>query len=132
LLRLATHVMLPFMENVTPIALGARSQSSGPTPPQVVFDRKELMAILNVYGRMVSAGHWRDYALSMDRTQASFACFERTAERPDVTIVKCPDLARKQGAYALIGRAGAVLKRGHDLRSVLAVLERKLMKLVDI
>jgi hypothetical protein len=111
--------------------MGARSQSSGPTPPQVVFDRKELMTILNVYGRMVAAGLWRDYALSMDRTQACFACFERSAERPDVTIIKRPDLARKQGAYAVIGRAGAVLKRGHDLRSVLAVLERKLLKVVE-
>lgn len=95
------------------------------------FDRIELQRILDLYGRMVAAGHWRDYAMSFDRDVASFAAFRRAAERPEIRIEKCPQLRTKQGAFALVGEHGAVLKRGHELSGVLAPLERRLMKLVD-
>ncbi|WP_205478847.1 DUF2794 domain-containing protein [Sphingomonas arenae] len=95
------------------------------------FDRLELQRILDLYGRMVAAGHWRDYAMHFDRDLASFAAFRRAAERPDVRIEKRPSLRAKQGVWALIGEHGAVLKRGHDLQPVLAPLERRLIRLVD-
>ena len=95
------------------------------------FDRHELTRILDLYGRMVSAGHWRDYALRLDPEVAVFAAFRRTAERPEVRIEKRPALRLKQGAFALISEHGAVLKRGHDLALVLAPLERRLLRLVD-
>jgi Protein of unknown function (DUF2794) len=95
------------------------------------FDRAELQRILDLYGRMVAAGHWRDYAMSFDRDLASFSAFRRTAERPEVRIEKRPQLRAKQGAFALIGEHGAVLKRGHELGPVLAPLERRLMRLVE-
>ncbi len=98
---------------------------------QTVFDRAELNLILGVYGRMVAAGLWRDYAVELARDHAVFSAFRRAAERPEIQVVKTPALRSKQGMFALIGEAGAVLKRGHDLRSVLAPLERKLMKVVD-
>lgn len=98
---------------------------------QTVFVRAELDAILGVYGRMVAAGLWRDYAVEHGRDRATFSAFRRAAERPEVQVVKVPALRAKQGMYALIGEAGTVLKRGHDLRVVLAPLERKLMKVVD-
>ena len=113
------------MSNVTPFIPPAR------VPAQVCFDRTELNAILNVYGRMVAEGAWRDYAMSMDRDAAVFSAFRRASERPEVQIVKRPALRTKQGMYALIGEGGAVLKRGHELSSVLAPLERRLLKLVD-
>jgi hypothetical protein len=116
------------MDNV--IELPVRSGGTKP-PAQVAFDRLELSHIMHVYGRYVSAGLWRDYAISMERDQASFSAFERAADKPDVRIVKNPALARKQGAYALHGRHGDVLKRGHDLKSLLSLLERKLMKAVE-
>ncbi len=94
------------------------------------FDRAELAQILDLYGRMVSAGHWRDYALSFDPEVASFAAFRRTAERPEVRIEKRPSLRMRQGPFALITEHGAVLKRGHELGGVLAPLERRLMRLV--
>ena len=94
------------------------------------FDRRELTRILDLYGRMVAAGHWRDYALSLNPDAAIFAAFRRTADRPEVRIEKRPELRLKQGAFALVGEHGAVLKRGHELRGVLAPLERRLMRLV--
>lgn len=94
------------------------------------FDRTELQRILDLYGRMVAAGHWRDYAMSFAPEVASFAAFRRTAERPEVRIEKRPSLARKQGAWVLVGEQGAVLKRGQELQGVLAPLERRLIRLV--
>lgn len=103
----------------------------GTVARQTVFERAELNAILGVYGRMVAAGLWRDYAVELGRDSATFSAFRRAAERPEIQVVKVPALRAKQGIYALIGEAGTVLKRGHDLRTVLAPLERKLMKVVE-
>jgi hypothetical protein len=98
---------------------------------QVGFDRPELQRILDLYGRMVAAGQWRDYAMNFERDAASFSAFRRAAERPQALIEKRPALRGKQGMWTLFGEAGQVLKRGHELAGVLAVLERKLLKLVD-
>ena len=100
-------------------------------PSQVGFDRVELTRILNVYGRMVAAGHWRDYAIELGQDAAIFAAFRRAAERPEFRIEKRPALRNRQGIWALVGEHGAVLKRGHELGPVLAPVERRLMKIVD-
>jgi Protein of unknown function (DUF2794) len=97
---------------------------------QVGFERVELTQILNLYGRMVAAGNWRDYAIDLGRDAAIFSAFRRAAERPEYRIEKRPELRNKQGQWVLVGEGGAVLKRGHDLGPVLAPVERKLMKLV--
>lgn len=95
------------------------------------FDRLEIKRILDLYGRMVAAGHWRDYAIHMGADLAVFAAFRRTSERPEVRIEKRPALRTKQGAFALVSEHGVVLKRGHELPPVLAPLERRLMRLVE-
>ena len=100
-------------------------------PGQVGFERAELTRILDLYGRMVAAGHWKDYAIRLDRDAAVFAAFRRTAERPEFRIEKRPALRNRQGMWALVNEAGAVLKRGHELGPVLAPVERRLMKLVE-
>jgi hypothetical protein len=98
--------------------------------PIASFDRKEIARILDLYGRMVAAGHWRDYALRIDPEVAVFAAYRRHSERPEIRIEKRPALRSKQGAFALVSEHGLVLKRGHDLGGVLAPLERRLMRLV--
>lgn len=120
------------MENVTPIRLGSSSpRADGRAPSQVVFNRQELATILNIYGRGVAAGVWRDYAIAMDADQAVFSLFQRTSERPETQIIKRPENARKQGQYALLGQGGVLLKRGQELGNLIRLLERKLMKVVD-
>ena len=98
--------------------------------PIASFDRSEITRILDLYGRMVAAGHWRDYALRIDPEVAVFAAYRRHSERPEVRIEKRPALRLKQGAFALVSEHGVVLKRGHDLGGLLAPLERRLMRLV--
>lgn len=104
---------------------------SGGIVEQVAFHRTELAVILSLYGRMVAAGEWRDYGISCLREVAVFAVFRRSAEMPLYRIEKRPKLRMKQGLYAVVGTDGQVLKRGHDLKSVLHVLERKLIRAVD-
>jgi Protein of unknown function (DUF2794) len=94
---------------------------------EVRFDRKELGQILRVYGRMVAAGEWRDYAIAAMRDIAVFAVFRRTAETPLYRIEKRPKLRARQGLYAVVGMDGQVLRRGHDLDQVLKVLEKRLI-----
>ncbi|KAA9006985.1 DUF2794 domain-containing protein [Histidinibacterium aquaticum] len=105
-----------------------------PTPrgeERVSFHRTELSVILAVYGRMVAAGEWRDYGISALRDVAIFSVFRRTAEQPLYRIEKRPRLRLKQGQYSVIGMDGRILKRGNDLKQVLRVLERKLIRAVD-
>src|SRR5688500_20350970 len=83
-----------------------------------MFDRADLKRILDLYGRMVAAGHWRDYGIWFDTDVAVFAAFRRTAERPEVRIEKRPQLQQKQGAYALVSEHGVVLKRGEGHHGV--------------
>jgi len=109
-------------------------QPTGPapsSPDQVAFHRSELGVILGLYGRMVAAGEWRDYGISFLREVAVFSIFRRTAEHPIYRVEKRPKLRDRQGQYAVIGMDGRILKRGHDLRTVLRVLERKLIRAVE-
>ena len=94
------------------------------------FERAELARILDLYGRMVAAGHWKDYAMDFARDVAVFSAFRRATERPEFRIEKRPALRARQGMWALVGEGGFVLRRGHELGPVLAPVERRLVKLV--
>lgn len=96
----------------------------------VSFHRTELSLILAVYGRMVAAGEWRDYGISSLTEVAVFSIFRRTAENPVYRIEKRPKLARRQGQYAIIGMDGQVLKRGQDLKTVLRLFDKNLIRAV--
>lgn len=110
---------------------GATVTKLTPPPRQVSFHRTELAVILPLYGKMVAAGEWRDYGISALREVAVFSVFRRATEHPLYRIEKRPALAQRQGQYAVIGMDGQVLKRGQDLRTVLRVLERKLIRAVE-
>lgn len=92
----------------------------------VTFNRRELDEILRLYGRMVAAGEWRDYAIDHLKDRAIFSVFRRASEVPMFQIVKDPKLTRKQGAFSVVAATGMIMKRGHELRRVLTVFEPKL------
>ncbi|MBB4041283.1 hypothetical protein GGR34_002953 [Microvirga flocculans] len=93
-------------------------------PKRVSFDRLELQAILNLYGRKVASGEWRDYAIDFMPEKAVFSIYRRSSEMPLYRIEKDPKLAKKQGAYSVIVSSGLILKRGHELDRVLRVLDK--------
>ena len=117
------------MSDLDPISFPGDRGRSGRLRSQsqrVTFERRELDRILSLYGRKVAAGEWRDYAIQFLKDRAVFAVFRRAAEMPLYRIVKDPDLARRQGAYAVVAASGRVLKRGHDLDRVLRAIDPSL------
>src|SRR5437016_14314516 len=101
---------------------GQTGQTS--VPGKVTFSRRELDRILGLYGRMVAAGEWRDYAIDFLKDRAVFSVFRRSSEVPLYRIEKNPRLARRQGIYSIISATGLILKRGHELDRVLGVLDK--------
>jgi hypothetical protein len=111
----------------TSIPLRIATQSSINTgAPVVSFDRRELREILDLYGRKVAEGEWRDYAIDFSPAKAVFSIFRRTSEVPLYRIEKDPKLARKQGAFSVIAATGLILKRGSELKRVIDVLDKRL------
>ena len=104
------------------------SRNPGGQAAQIAFTRAELNRIVDLYGRMVAAGLWKDYAIELRPDAAAFWAFRRSAERPEYRIEKRP--GARQGPWALIGEAGQVLRRGHELGPILAPIERRLLKVV--
>lgn len=115
-------------EGSTVVDLREYKRAKDPLP--VTFHRRELDAILRVYGRMVGEGEWRDYAIDHMKEKAVFSVFKRSGEMPLFRIEKNPKLAAKQGAYSVINTDGRILKRGHELPQVLKVFD-KALKLID-
>jgi hypothetical protein len=123
------------LSDTEPIQPSPRTRASQSSPvallpfpkiSNVYFDRHEIREILALYGRKVAAGEWRDYAIDFGREKATFSAFRRTSEVPLYRIEKCPKLARRQGAYSVVTATGLILKRGPDLKRVLAVLDKGL------
>ena len=108
------------------LSLGSRAAFN-----PVSFDRRELNAILRVYGRKVAEGEWRDYAIDHLEDRAVFSIFRRASEMPMFRVEKIPGLARKQGIYRIVAATGLILKRGHELAGVLRILDRPRLALVS-
>ncbi|AVH42902.1 MULTISPECIES: DUF2794 domain-containing protein [Rhizobium/Agrobacterium group] len=115
-------------DNSTVIDLREYKKNKDPLP--VTFHRRELDAILRIYGRMVGEGEWRDYAIDHLKEKAVFSVFKRSGEMPLFRIEKNPKLAAKQGAYCVVNTDGRILKRGHELPQVLKVFD-KVLKLIE-
>jgi Protein of unknown function (DUF2794) len=113
-------------ENRAAARVAAANHLTGSLPNRVTFSRSELNRILNLYGRMVADGEWRDYAIDFLKDRAVFSVFRRACEVPIYRIEKDPRLSRKQGMYSVISATGLILRRGHELDRVLLSIDRKL------
>ena len=108
------------------VAPGAGARRGEPSP--VVFDRHELDQILQVYGRKVVSGEWRDYALNFDSHSASFAVIARASWAPQYRIVKWRSPTAKGATYSVASPSGGIIRLGKDLGEVLKVFKgRKLL-----
>jgi hypothetical protein len=113
-------------ENRAAARPAAANHVTAASPNRVTFNRPELNRILNLYGRMVADGEWRDYAIDFLKDRAVFSVFRRASEVPIYRIEKDPRLARKQGMYSVISATGLILRRGHELDRVLLAIYLKL------
>lgn len=119
----------PIKDNIVIVTLSSNSPPTQRIGP-VSFNRLELNAILHIYGQMVAAGKWRDYAIDHLDDKAMFSIFQRTSDVPLYRIEKNPKLQNKQGAYSVVAASGMILKRGADLRQVLRVFDKALIKII--
>lgn len=117
--------------SLMPIESAPASQAASAPTATVFFDRAELSQLLGLYGRMVSRGLWRDYAIDGARDSAVFSVYRRSSETPLYRIEKRPALARKQGAWSVLAPGGLILRRGHDLAQVLRVFDKGRLRLVE-
>src|SRR5579883_1882326 len=108
------------------VATSGGTPAANPLPTRVTFNRFELNRILNLYGRMVADGEWRDYAIDFLKDRAVFSVFRRSSEVPLYRIEKDPKLAQRQGAYSVVSASGHILRRGHELDRVLRAIDRSL------
>ncbi len=106
----------------------SRTSSHQYAPSQVAFDRQELSTILGLYGQMVSNGDWKDYAMDFLKDKAVFSIYRKASEHALYAIEKVPALRNKQGQFAVIAPGGLILKRGHDLKTVLRVFDKQRFK----
>ena len=120
--------LIDFAQSASPSNPSALSPQQSRFIASVTFDRKELTTILNLYGRKVADGEWRDYAIDFLRERALFSIYKRSSERPIYVVEKNPKLRHKQGQYMVLSQDGRVLKRGHELSTVLRVLELAVVK----
>ena len=110
---------------------GSPARSSPAPVAQVTFSRRELKRILDLYGRQVAAGEWRDYAIDFLKDRAVFSVFRRASEVPLYRIEKNPKLERRQGAYSVISATGHIVRRGHELERVLRSIDVSLSLVVN-
>ena len=97
---------------------------------KVSFNRIELQSILQIYGKMVSLGEWRDYNISSSLSQAIFCIFKRSSEQPLYMIIKTPKLNKKNRLYSIVAMDGRIINHGETLKSVLSVFLTRLFKAV--
>ncbi|WP_291843663.1 DUF2794 domain-containing protein [Maricaulis sp.] len=100
-------------------------------PEPVMWTRRELDAILRVYGRFVAQGEWKDYAIDGLKSEAVFSIFRRHSEMPMYSVIKTPADAHRQGQFKVVAMGGQILKRGHDLAQVMTVFDKKKFRVID-
>ncbi len=107
------------------------SLDARPAAGVVFFDRREMNALLRLYGQMVAKGEWRDYAIDGLADYAVFSVFRRSQDNPLYRVEKRPALAARQGAWSVVGQGGQILRRGHELAAVLKLFDRERFRVVD-
>ena len=83
------------------------------------FEKDELKIILNLYAKMVSAGSWKDYGLSISKKQVSFLVFKNAAENSIYKICKNFKPPYKNLRYLITDTNGKILKNSFDLKILL-------------
>tara|TARA_Y100001970_G_scaffold288832_1_gene417217 strand:- start:1151 stop:1489 length:339 start_codon:yes stop_codon:yes gene_type:complete len=86
---------------------------------EIFFNKEELKVILNLYSKMVSAGSWKDYGLSISSKQVSFCVFKNSAEKAKYRICKNFKPANKNLKYLLTDTNGKILKNSNNLENLI-------------
>ena len=83
------------------------------------FEKNELKIILDLYAKMVSAGSWKDYGLSIASRQVGFSVFKNATENALYKICKNFHPNNKNLKYLITDSKGKILKNSFDLKILL-------------
>ena len=83
------------------------------------FEKYELKIILDLYGKMVSEGSWKDYGLNISSKQVGFSVFKNSAESAMYKICKNFKPLNKNLKYLIIDSRETILKNSYNLKILL-------------
>ena len=82
---------------------------------EVFFVKKELQTILNLYGKMVSNGTWKDYGVSIGSKEISFDIYQRASEKPIYRILKSLKPKNYNEKFYIKDKHGSILEKSSNL-----------------
>ena len=85
------------------------------TNKEIFFVKKELQTILNLYGKMVSNGSWKDYGVSIGPKEISFDIYQRASEKPIYRILKNLKPKNYNEKFYIKDKHGQVLEKSNNL-----------------
>ena len=94
------------------------------------FNKLELNMILSIYGKNVSNGNWRDYAIDHNENTTVFSIYRSTFEKAFLQIVKGKRSLKKQKKYLLLNANNKKLKDSNELVGIINFLEFSLKRIV--
>ena len=86
---------------------------------EIFFVKKELQTILNLYGKMVSNGTWKDYGVSIGSKEISFDIYQRASEKPIYKILKNLKPKSLDEKFYIKDKHGNVLEKSNDLSNLI-------------
>ena len=91
------------------------------------FEKDELKIILDLYAKMVSAGSWKDYGLSISKKEVSFNVYHGASEFPTYRIAKNLKPKNKSEKYLVKDAKNKIINNSVNLQNLI-----KKIKLVKI
>ena len=89
------------------------------TDKEIFFVKKELQTILNLYGKMVSNGTWKDYGVSIGAKEISFDIYQRASEKPIYRILKSLKPKDYNEKFYIKDKHGNILEKSNNLLSLI-------------
>jgi len=86
---------------------------------EIFFIKKELQAILNLYGKMVSNGTWKDYGVSIGPREISFDIYQRASEKPIYKILKNLKPKNYDEKFYIKDKHGNILEKSSNLLNLI-------------
>ena len=94
------------------------------------FSKEELNLILSLYGKGVSSGKWKDYAIDASKDETIFSIYRHSSEMPLFKITKNHKSNRVDEKWTVKSNSGEILKRNKNLNHLLRYFKQKKLKLV--
>jgi|TARA_Y100000385_G_scaffold124795_1_gene129717 hypothetical protein len=107
------------------------NQNSKPSAlTQTFFNKTELNQILSIYGKKVSEGKWKDYAIDHLESSAIFSFFRNTFESASLKIIKHKRISKSKLKYHLVSSSGSDIKRSNELDLIINYLNKANLEII--